>query len=830
MLPIFEIRKDLRALAAGTAKRIVLQAPTGSGKSTQVPQFLIDDGCVPAGKQVVVLQPRRLPTRMLAARIANERGEQLGESVGYQIRFDRVESAGTRIKFVTEGLLLRQLLSDKKTSEKIGAIVFDEFHERHLYSDLTLALALEIQRRERPDLLIVVMSATLDTEHLQTWLAPCDLLKAEGRAFPIEIDYFSAAQLQDRSARFVKRVPVWEHACAAFRRAFAHEPEGDFLIFMPGAYEINRTIEAIAGTPEGRDCEVLPLYGDLSPAAQDRAVAPACAGTRKVVVATNVAETSLTIPGIRVVIDSGLARVSRYDPHRGINMLLVEPISQSSAEQRAGRAGRTAPGYCLRLWSKTEQEHRASRDVPEIQRVELSETILLLKAGGIADLGAFPWFETPNENSLASALETLRELGALDGNGDLTAIGARMAAFPLHPRYARMFLAASELGCLESIATIAALAQSKDIVPANAETPDVDESDFFLRLKMLAGTQITPPMRQILRLREQFLRIAKSQKLNLQSEFCSEKIRRCLLLGFVSQLAKRLDAGTLRCKLVRGRSGELRKTSAVRKSPLLVAAAIDEIQTRGETTVYLSMASAVEPEWLEEYFGDEIKTQPSAIYDATQKRVITKTERVFRGLVLESKETPNVVCDAAAGLLANEVLAGRLKLEAWDARVEAWINKVNFAAKYLPELAIAPIDDEARKMMIEEICFGAMSYKDIREKSPWKTLHSWLSREQQMAMENLLPDTITLPRKKHPAKIIYTDDCEAVIGATVQELYDCPGTRLRICNQKVPLVIEVQSPARRTFQRTSDLDAFWKTSYEGVKKELKGRYPKHEWR
>ncbi|MCR5183950.1 MAG: ATP-dependent helicase HrpB [Opitutales bacterium] len=832
MLPIFDIRERLRQAAAGTEKRLILQAPTGSGKSTKIPQFLVDDGLVPEDRQVVVLQPRRLPTRMLAARIAQERGENLGETVGYQIRFDRVESAKTRIKFVTEGLLLRQLLGDKKSSRKIGAVVFDEFHERHLYSDLTLSLALEIQRRERPDLLIVVMSATLDTEQLQTCLTPCEVLTAEGRAFPIEIDYFSSAQLQDRTARFVRRIPVWEHAAAAFRRAFAHEPEGDFLIFMPGAYEINRTIEAIAGTPEGRDCELYPLYGDLSAAAQDRAVAPSAAGTRKVVVATNVAETSLTIPGIRVVIDSGLARQAHYDPHRGVNMLLVEPISKSSAEQRAGRAGRTAPGYCLRLWSKTEQEHRAPRDLPEIRRVELCETLLLLKSGGIGDLTAFPWFEAPPQDAVEHALETLRSLGALDSEDALTPVGARMAAFPLHPRYARMFLAASQSGCLESLATIAALAQSKDIVPADAGTPDLDDSDFFCRLKMLAGTTLSFPMRQILRLREQFLKIARAQGLNCTdtAEDLSEALRRCLLLGFVSNLAKRIDRGTLRCRLVNGRGGELRKTSAVRQAEFLVAAQIDEIQARGETTVYLSLATAVRREWLDEYYGNEIQSQISAVYDAGQKRVIVKSEKVFRGLVLDSKETPDVVCDAAAGLLAKEVLAGHLKLEAWDERVEAWINKVNFAAKYLPELGIAPIDGEARQMMIEEICFGATSYKEIREKSPWKTLHSWLSREQAMAMEKMLPDSLSLPRKKHPAKIVYTENCEAVLAATVQELYDCPGTLLRICNRKVPLLIEVQSPAHRTFQRTRDLDAFWKTSYEGVKKELRGRYPKHEWR
>lgn len=927
-LPIFELRERLRDACRRGVKRIVLQAPTGSGKSTQVPQMLLDDALVPAGTQIVVLQPRRLPTRMLAARIARERSQQLGSEVGYQIRFDRVESAETRIKFVTEGLLLRQLLGGNARgnalgggdggTKKIGAIIFDEFHERHLYSDLTLAFALELQRTTHPELLIIVMSATLDTAALSERLAPCETLSASGRLFPIAIDYFPSSGANGFAgtrprAGFLPRYAVWEHAAAAFRKAFHDEPDGDFLVFMPGVYEISKTIEAISGTPEGRACVVLPLYGELSADAQDRAVAPAPAGTRKVVVATNVAETSLTIPGVRVVIDSGLARILRYDPHRGINMLLIENISQSSADQRAGRAGRTAPGRCVRLWSRREHERRAARDVPEIRRVELSEIVLLFKAGGVSDLASFPWFEKPESGALEKSEELLRELGALDAAGTLTPTGAAMARFPLHPRYARMFIAANELGCLRRIAFIAALAQGRDIQleldgrrkEAREELLGETDSDFFHRLTLLGmarkknfDTEFcrrfgihAGAARQANRLAEQFLKIAekifsKNAKFRGVSGTANvsgtpstagtslaalapdgwtgsaprradepstnsaetpsvagttdsagttqigsdEAVRRCILLGFVSQLARRVDAGTLRCRLVHGRSGELRRACAVRHAKLLVASEIEEIQTRGEVCVFLSLATAVEESWLEEYFPGDFSTRDAVEFDAFQKRVITRRERVFRGLVLGARELPDFPSDAASRLLADEVLSGRLALEKWDSQAEAWINKVNFAASRCPELGIAPIDAAGRRLLVEELCAGATSYKDIREKSVWKTLHGWLTREQEAAMERLLPDTVSLPRRRHPAKIVYTADGEAVVGATVQELYDCPGSRLRICGGKVPLVIEVQSPARRTFQRTSDLDAFWKTSYEQVKKELRGRYPKHEWR
>ncbi len=866
--PIFELRERLKNAAAET-KRIILQAPTGSGKSTQIPQFLIDDEIVPAGKKVVVLQPRRLPTRMLAARIAEERNQILGDEVGYQIRFDRVESEKTRIKFVTEGLLLRQIVGDPAALKNVGAIVFDEFHERHLYSDITLSMALDLQKKSRPDLLIIVMSATLEADSLEKFLAPCEKLASAGRTFPVEIEYSAGTPSRAGTTfrgNFSQKIPVWEHAAAVFRKKFYDVPEGDFLIFMPGSYEISKTISEIAGTPEGRKCLVLPLYGELSAAEQDRAVAPAPAGTRKVVVATNVAETSLTIPGVKIVIDSGLARIARHDPHRGINTLLIEQISQSSAEQRAGRAGRTSAGTAIRLWTRSEQENRAVRDVPELLRLELSETFLLLKTFGIDDFSAFPWFEAPPKKALENAEILLKDLGALDENCDLTPLGKQMAAFPLHPRYSRMIFAARELDCLPQIAMISALSQGRDILlklenKRLAEERDEilgeTNSDFLHRLTLLGMARRknfdhefcrkwgihAAAARQAERLSQQFLKIAEEKFAAGTPNFSAagtpnspekmelrERIARCVLLGFVNQLAQRIDAGTLRCRLVRERSGELRKTSAVRKSKLFVAAEIDEIQTRGEVVVFLEMATAIEEKWLEEYFPNEFSETTTVRYDADLKRILTLRERRFRGLVLSSKNLPDFPSDAGTRLLAEEVLAGRIVFENWDSKVEAWIRKVNFAAKHCPELEISPIDEAARKMLVEEICFGAASAKEIREKNVWETIRGWTTREQADAISTLLPDSISLPKKKHPAKIFYTENCEAIVAATVQELYDAAGTKLRICNGKIPLIVEIQSPARRTFQRTSDLDAFWKTSYEHVKKELKGRYPKHEWR
>ena len=839
-LPIDALQDGLVA-ACGRVRRLVLRAPTGSGKSTRIPQMLLDLNLVQG--QIVVLQPRRIAARLLAARIAQERGVKLGGEVGYQIRFERVESAQTRIKFVTEALLLRQMASDPEL-KGVGAVVFDEFHERNLHSDVALALARRLQETHRPDLLIMAMSATLDTEGVAKWLGSAETLAADGRAYPVQVEY---THLPRNSPR-----PIWDAAAEQVRRVLREESEGDVLVFMPGSYEIMRTIGAVRNLPESGGVDILPLYGELPPEEQDRAVKPSPG--RKVIVATNVAETSLTIPGVRAVVDAGLARIARFDPHRGIDTLLVEPVSQASAEQRAGRAGRTGPGRCIRLWSQTDHEARPLREVPEIKRVDLSETILLLLSSGWGEAASFPWYEKPDDKALQRALTVLADLGAVDAQGKLTPLGHRMSVFPAHPRYARMLLAAGDLDCVYEVCRIAGLAQGRDILfrkvddrteNARDSVEQEDGSDFFPRLALLQRAIEMKfdadacdrfgvhgqAARQADQAARQFLRLAEGQGLPVSDHVADPAaVRRCLLLGFSDRLAVRLDVGTLRCALVHGRTGELRRESSIRNAKLLVAAEIDEIQARGGVTTYLSLATAIEESWLQELFPAEFSTVNQVRYDASQRRVVTRVERRFRDLVLEAKERDDAPSDAASRLLAEEVAAGRLELEKWDAPVDAWIRRVNFLAKHCPELGIPPFDDAARRMVIEEVCAGAVAYRDIRERPVFGVVRGWLSHEQAMALESYCPEKIVLPRKKHPARIEYTEDGQAEIEATVQELYDFPGSKLRVCLGKVPMVVCIQSPARRTQQRTTDLDAFWKGSYEGVKKELRGRYPKHEWR
>ena len=476
--------------------------------------MLLKHGLLGSG-QVVILQPRRLAARLLASRVARELDVPLGREVGYQVRFENCVSGATRIKFETEGILLRQLIQDPAL-RGVQAVIFDEFHERHFYGDITLARALDIQEQQRPDLLIIVMSATLDAEELETYLSQvrrdelyesqipaqreesgtritrpsdfgCAVLSSEGRVHPVDIEYAAKPGYADKR-------PVWEQAADAFSRYVHYGGEGDVLVFMPGGFEISQTIQAIRHTPESKGYLLLPLHGELPPRDQDAAVARY--DQPKVVVATNVAETSITIDGVRLVIDSGLARIPRYDAHRGINTLLIEKISQASADQRAGRAGRTAPGVCVRLWSRAEHDERAPRELPEIRRLDLAEVVLTLKASGVEDLRRFRWLEKPDEISLTHAEELLLDLGALqrrtgvlpvsdrtnntaqaehkDGDRleacptEITPIGRKMLAFPLHPRYSRMLLAAQEYGCVHQACLVAALTQGRDLLLRNA--------------------------------------------------------------------------------------------------------------------------------------------------------------------------------------------------------------------------------------------------------------------------------------------------------------------------------------------------------------------------
>jgi ATP-dependent helicase HrpB len=863
-LPIYEIEQELLA-GLQAHKRLIVSAPTGSGKSTQVPQMLADHGLLGDG-QVVILQPRRLAARLLAARVAWERKGELGREVGYQIRFESVISRETRIRFVTEGVLLRQMVQDPKLPG-VSALIFDEFHERHLYGDITLAQALDLQEKRRPDLQILVMSATLDATRLENYLKPCRVVESAGRTFPVEIRYSAEPS-------YVDKRPVWDQAAEAFSRFVGSGGEGDVLVFMPGGFEISQTIEAIRHTDEARGFILLPLHGELNPKDQDAAVARY--DRRKVVVATNVAETSLTIDGVRCVIDSGLARIPRYDPYRGINTLLIEKISQASAEQRAGRAGRTAPGVCLRLWSREEHGHRPIQELPEVKRLDLSEVVLTLKAAGVPNLRTFRWLEAPEEQALAHAEELLTDLGALAGeiantakneeqndpeeqkkakeeNKSITGIGRKMLAFPLHPRYSRMLLAAQEQGCVYQACLVAALTQGRDLLLRNVDRATATQredlfgdkagSDFWILMRAwtyaskndyrmdvcrrLGIHAVTA--RQIGPLFQQFLDIARREGLSTElRQIADEMLHKCILIGFSDRVARRIDLGTLRCELVHGRRGSLARESVVQNSPLIVAAEVREIEGKDkELNTLLNLVTAIDEKWLHELFPHDVSASPRVFYDATTKRVYAEEQLKFRDLVIGTRRVDPPE-DAAALLLAEEVMAGRLILNDWDHAAEQWILRLNLLGEWAPELQLPPITEPDKRHLIEQICHGAFGYKEIKDKPVKGILKGWLSAAQQELLEKHAPERVSLSNGRTP-KVSYERGNPPHIAVRIQELYGVTATP-RIALGKVPVLVHILAPNQRPVQITQDLGGFWRDQYPRVKQELQRKYPKHEWR
>jgi ATP-dependent helicase HrpB len=873
MLPIYDIEEQIISRLKSDS-RLILSAPTGSGKSTQVPQMLLKHGLLDAG-QVVILQPRRLAARLLAARVAHELGVKPGDEVGYQIRFENCTSERTRIRFVTEGVLLRQMIEDPAL-KGVSVLIFDEFHERHLYGDITLGQALDLQEQSRPDLNLVVMSATLDSAELEKYLNAsgaqtagknfrCSILASQGRQFSVDIEYAAQPAYADKR-------PVWEQAADAFSQYVQSGGEGDVLVFMPGGFEISQTIEAIRNVPESKGFILLPLHGELEPKLQDAAVARY--DRRKVVVATNVAETSLTIDGVRLVIDSGLARIARYDANRGINTLLIERISQASADQRAGRAGRTAPGVCKRLWSRDEHSHRAPRELPEIKRLDLAEVVLTLKAAGVDNLRKFRWLEKPDEISLAHAEELLCDLGALaqghreedrrlkiedgatkaENPSSITAIGRKMLAFPLHPRYSRMLLAAQEYGCVYQAALVAALTQGRDLLLRNVDrdTNSAREdllggktsSDFWILMRAwnyasknqfrvdacrrLGIHAVTA--RQVGPLLDQFLHIAGREGLDAAPrEVKDEALQKCILIGFSDRVGRRLDQGTLRCELVHNRRGVLARESMVQHAELFVASEIREVETRDkEVNTILSLATAVEIGWLRELFPGDMSSELRVQCDVTQKRVVAAELLRFRELALSARRVDPPPADDAARILAAEVLAERLTLPNWDHAVQQWIGRLNFLCAHCPDLQLPPFNDEDKQHVIEQLCHGAVGYKEIKEREVMPVVTSWLSHAQRELLDKHAPERLSLPNGRTP-KVTYENGKSPFISLRIQELYDVNQTP-KIALGRVPVTVHILTPGMKPIQVTQDLASFWREHYPKIKSELARRYPKHLWR
>ncbi len=846
-LPIFEIRDAvLTCLHDPQVPNLLIKAPTGSGKSTQVPQFVLDSGILKDGQRCIVLQPRRIAARMLAQRVSRERNGRLGAEVGYQVRFDNVTSRETRLVYVTEGVMLRQLMEDPELA-KVGCIVIDEFHERHLDGDLVLAWARALQRARRPDLKIIVMSATLVPGPLRDFMQPVELLESQGRTFPVETRY--QAPIQNRTVRGNEVEPVWEQAARACE-ILASElgSQGDILVFMPGAYEIRKTMTALQGRSFARGRRIVSLHGEMTPQDQDAAVTPG--EQPKIIVSTNVAETSLTIEGIRAVVDAGLARIASYDPRRGINTLTIQKISRASAEQRAGRAGRLGPGIAVRLWAEREHLHRAESELPEISRLELSEALLALHVASDKARLEIEWFEKPAEAGLKRAESLLHDLGAIAA-GRLTAVGLKMSAFPTHPRFARMLLAASENGCVREAAMCAALAQGREILMVGKnqashknedfwEPGDLSEFQALLRAFIRADAlnfdpQACAPLnihamsaREAARSYDQFLRLSQRAGLTVNDEVAApEALAKTLLAAFSDHLGVETSSGSRIYRVAGGYSGHLGKDAHIKPPRLLVASEITEVQGKA-LTVQMNLVTRVEEEWLRELFPQDLVSAHRAQYDATNRRVMNLEEQRFRSLVLSSREKGEPDANTAATLLADEVIAGRLNLTLWNERVEQWITRVNCLAKWMPELEISAITEDDRRIIIEQVCHGSTAYRQLKDKDVFPALHQWLSHAQRDLLERYAPERLNLKNGK-TARIVYDEKQPPSVSVVLQQLYDV-NENPKVAGGRIIVTVHLLSPAQRPIQTTGDLGRFWRESYPAVRTQLRGRYPRHEWR
>lgn len=843
-LPIWKIHADiLRSLQTGL--RLVLVAPTGSGKTTQVPQMLLDAG-IAGEKAIVVLQPRRVAARTVATRVAWERKGKLGAEVGYQIRFDDQTSVGTRICFVTEGILLRWL-QDDRTLANIGVVVFDEFHERNLLSDVALALVKHLQQSRRPDLVMLVMSATLDAGPVATYLNQCPILISEGQSHPVEVNYLPLPDPR----------PIAAQAAEKVGRILGEDAPGDILVFMPGRAEINSTLAALRDLRTRERVACIPLHGELEPQEQDRAFAPNA--LRKIIVATNVAETSITIDGIRHVVDSGLARVARYDAERGIGTLLLEPISRASADQRKGRAGRTAPGTCHRLWTVIGHKDREERNTPEIQRSDLAEVVLLLHSLGIREAATFDWLDKPDPQAVERAERLLTMLGALL-HADLTPVGRQMLRLPMHPRYSRMLIEASQRGCVPDAALCAALVSGRDLLTRldrdDAETKaaremfeDSGDSDFITLMRAYDFAQANgfsfdrcrscginaQVARQVEQTFQQIVQVAHQQRLyDREATTASdaknyEALRRCLMAGFVDQLAKRREPGKPACDLTEQRQAQLVRESVVQDATFFVAANLREAPSRGSSPLtLLSLATAVKPEWIAEMFPQHLNTTVEHIFDAQNKRVAAMRLVRYRDLVIDQKSQQRDLDPLASGrCLAEAHRAGAFALPLLDHRLKQFIVRVNLVHATLPELEFARLDEDAITACLARAFKGLTLVKEAQAAPLLTAFQQHLAAGQVSWLDELVPLSIPGP-DGHNLKISYVNEsAEAQIM-----LHECFALKEHptICEGRLPVLLHLCTPDGKRLANTTDCLAFLAREWPKHRQAVAKKFPGLLWR
>jgi len=816
-LPIDAILPEVLARLAAHP-RLVLEAPPGAGKTTRVPPALLDAPWL-SGRKVLMLEPRRIAARAAAGFMAAERGEASGATVGYRIRHESKVSAATRIEVVTEGILTRMIQDDPELTG-IGAIVFDEFHERHLHGDLGAALALDVQATLRPDLRLVLMSATLDGERVARWFDAPRLASA-GRSYPVRVEHPPA-----RAGEAWPERGWTAHLRRAVELALANG-EGDVLVFLPGKREIDKARDALSA-PGPQPPALVPLHGELSLAEQQSALAAAPAGTRRIVLATNVAESSLTLPGVRAVVDLGLAREPRFDPNSGFTRLDTAMVSQASADQRAGRAGRLGPGLALRLWPESrrlEAERRA-----EIGQVELSQLALELAAWGS---DALRWLDAPPPGALAQARELLQRLGALDADVRITAQGRRMLALGAQPRLAAAVLRAQAheraLAC-----DLVALVEARNPLRGEAGRND----DFRARVSALrawrerrgglreSGADVGA-LAAIAQAADAWgRRVARGSPANAAAAAGATAAGDVLMHAFPDRIARQDPANPRRYQLANGRGARLGDDSTLYGEPWLVV--IDLRQEARDSLVFA--AAPFDPARLERDFPSRFAQARSVRWNRDTRAVEAFEERRFDAIVLERRAVPARPEDAVPALLA---AVRELGLDAlpWGEHARALRLRVEALRGWCPELGLPDFSDEALLATLEDWLAPYLSGKRridaLQAAELSEALSARLDHAQRRALDEQAPSAIRVPSGME-RRIEYAADAPPVLAVKLQELFGLADTP-RIGNGRVPLTLHLLSPGGKPMQVTQDLRSFWERTYPEVRRELKGRYPKHPW-
>lgn len=860
MKPPLPIDAALPAIVDSVRARraLVLVAEPGAGKTTRVPPALLDAGLAGDG-EILVLEPRRLAARLAARRVAEERGERVGETIGFEVRFDRAVSAATRVRFVTEGILTRRLASDP-TLRGVSCVVLDELHERNLHADIALALTARLRATSRPELAIVAMSATLEAQPLAEFLA-ADVLHVPGRTFPVAIEFDETHD--DR--------PLERRVASALRRLIERGLDGDVLVFLPGAAEIRRAREACAELATREGLLLVALHGDLPSAEQDRAIARA--PTRKVILSTNVAETSLTIEGVVAVIDSGLARIARHSPWSGLPSLAVAKVSQASAVQRAGRAGRTRAGLCVRLYGRHDFDTRPAHETPEIQRAELSETVLALLAAGERDPERAMWFERPPAAALQAALELLRRLGAIAPAGTVTDLGRQLLALPLHPRLARLFLAARDNGAFRAGALLTALASEREIRIAARTTlrstsssisTIIDASgpsDLLARVEAFEACERDgggndacrrhgldfAAMTAVRRTRDALLRAASkvtrgpgasdARRHNapraLDSDARSardpdashtredEALLRAVLAAFPDRVAKRRASRSPDVLLATGGAARLGPTSVVHEASWMVVVDAESTQAG----VIARLASAIEPEWLFDLEFDPVTEHREVRFDSAAERVEVVSAIRYGALAIDESREPDVRDAEVATVLADAALSRGPVAFCDGDELSRFSLRTRFAAAHGHE--VRALDAEAARETLRAMCEGRRSFAELREASLLDALRASLTPKARAELDRLAPETFTLPGGRR-LRIHYEETRPPWAESRLQDFF---GMREgpKVAGGRVALVLHLNAPSGRAVQVTTDLAGFWERHYPAIRRELMRQYPKHAW-